>query len=101
LKCGGGKALTKQPSDDTALKCHLALEEPKTVEASTLVICERQAVPELEDKLEVTSIRAEVKSKVSVLGKILPELYDLEDGVETEKPVKISVDLDLYQMEKV
>jgi hypothetical protein len=101
LKCGGGKALTKQPSDETALKCHLTIEEPKVVEGSALVVCDRQAVPDLEGKLEVTSIGAGLKSKVNGLGEIMPELYDLEDCVKTVKPVKIDLDLDLYQMEKV
>jgi hypothetical protein len=45
-------------------------------------------------------IRNEIKTR-SRLGKIMPELYNLENGVETEKPVKIELDLDLYQMEKV
>jgi hypothetical protein len=31
----------------------------------------------------------------------MPELYNLEDSTESEKPVKIDLDLDLYQMEKV
>jgi hypothetical protein len=100
LKFGGGKVLTKHPSDE-ALKCHLTIEEPKVVEASTLVIYDRHAVPDLGDKPEVGPIKAVVKSKVIGLGKILPELYDLEACAKTEKPVKIDLDLDLYQMEKV
>jgi hypothetical protein len=102
LRCGGGKALTKQTSDETALKYHLAVEEAnKVVEGNALVICDAQASPEREDKLEVTPIRTEINSKRNRLGKIMPELYDLEDCVESEKPVKIDLDLDLYQMEKV
>jgi hypothetical protein len=31
----------------------------------------------------------------------MPELYNLENCVEKEKPVKIDLDLDLYQMEQV
>jgi hypothetical protein len=101
LKCGGGKALTKQTSDEAALKCHLTIEEAKIAESNALVICDTQASSELEDKFEVTAVRTGIKSKINGLGKIMPELYNLEDGVESEKPVKIDLDLDLYQMEKV
>jgi hypothetical protein len=102
LRFGGGKALTKQTPDETALKCHLTIEEAnKIVECKALVICDTQATPELEDTVKVTPIRTIIKSKGSKLGKIMPELYNLENCVETEKPVKIDLDLDLYQMEKV
>ena len=89
--------MTKHPSDE-ALKCHLTIDTPKVVEGSTLVIYNRHAVPNLDDEHEVNPIKAAVKSRVIGLGKILPELYDLEGCVKAEKPVKI--DLDLYQMEK-
>jgi hypothetical protein len=49
---------------------------------NALVVCDAQVSHELEEK-------------------IMPELYNLENCVETEKPVKIDLDLDLYQMEKV
>jgi hypothetical protein len=101
LKCGGGKELTKPIADDVALKYPLAVEEPKKLEATALVVCDTQANPELECELEVVPVRTEIKSKNSILGKIMPELYDLENGVVKEKPVKIELDLDLYQMEKV
>jgi hypothetical protein len=102
LRCGGGKALTKQTPDETVLKCHLTIEEAnKIVEGKALVICDTQATPELEDTVKVTPIRTGIKAKGSRLGKIMSELYNLENCVETEKPVKIDLDLDLYQMEKV
>ena len=94
--------MTKNTSDENALKCHLTVEEPKKlVEDNVLVVCDVQASPELESKLEVATIRTAVKPKKNGLGKIMSELYDLEDCVESEKPVKIDLDLDLYQMEKV
>jgi hypothetical protein len=94
--------LTKHSSDENGLKCHLTMEEPKkVVEDNLLVVCNVQDSPELESKLENAAIRTAVKPKKSGLGKIISELYDLEDCVESEKPVKIDLDLDLYQMEKV
>jgi hypothetical protein len=35
------------------------------------------------------------------LGKAMSELYDIEGSVESEKRLKIDLDVDLYQMEKV
>lgn len=93
--------MTKHVPDD-ALKCQLSVEEPKKlVEDNTLVVCDVQANPELESKLEVTQVRNGIKTKRDMLEKMVPELYNLEDGAESEKPVKIVLDLDLYQMEKV
>jgi hypothetical protein len=102
LKCGGGKALTKQPADENVLKFHLAVEETNkaSVGNNALVVCGAQ-LHELEKKIKVTPIRNEMKSKRNLLRKIMPELYNLEDCVEKEKPVKIDLDVDLYQMEQV
>jgi hypothetical protein len=94
--------LTKQAPDENALKCHLSLDEAnKIVESNALVVCDTPASPEMEDEIEVTPIRTGIKSRKNRLGKIMPELYDLENCVEPEKPVKINLDIDLYQMEKV
>lgn len=94
--------MTKQPSAESALKCHLAMDEAKkVVESNALVVCGAPVIPELEDALDVTSIGTGVKSETSRLGKVMRELYNLEDCVKSEKPVKIDLGLDLYQMEKV
>ena len=94
--------LTKHPPDENGLKCHLTLEEPKKLDKdNVLVVCDVQDSPKLESEIEVVTIRTAVEPKKNGLGKIMPELYDLEDRVESEKPVKINLDLDLYQMEKV
>ena len=86
---------------DDALKCHLTVEEPKKlVEENALVVSDVQANPELESNLEVTQIRTGIKTR-GLLEKMVPELYSLEDRAESEKPVKIDLHLDLYQMEKV
>jgi hypothetical protein len=101
LKFGGGKALTKHAPDETALKCHLTIEETKIAESNRLVICDTPTIPQLENKLEVTPIRTGIKMKSNGLENDMPELYDLEEGVKAEKPVKIELDIDLYQMEQV
>ena len=86
---------------DDALKCHLTVEEPKKlIKENALVVSDVQANPELESNLEVTQIRTGIKTR-GLLEKMVPELYNLEDCAESEKPVKIDLDLDLYQMEKV
>ena len=94
--------MTKHTSDETALKCHLTIEETsKIVEDNALAVCDVPATPQLEGKIEVTQIGTGIKPKNNRLGKIMPELYNLEENVKSEKPVKIDLDLDLYQMEKV
>lgn len=93
--------MTKHTPDDM-LKFHLTVEEPKKlVEENTHAVCNVQIKPELETKLEVPQIKAATKPQIETSGKTMPELYNLEDCVEPEKPVKIDLDLDLYQMEKV
>ena len=87
---------------DDALKCHLTVEEPKKlVEENAIEVFDVHAKSELESNLEFTQIRNEIKLKRDILEKMVPELYNLEDCAESEKPVKIDLDLDLYQMEKV
>ena len=92
--------MTKNTPEDNTLKCHLTVEEPKKlVEENALAVCSVQTIPELKSNLEVTSITTGIKPKKTGVEKMVPELYNLEDDDESEKPVKI--DLDLYQMEKV
>jgi hypothetical protein len=96
--------LTKHAADETALKCHVTVEGDNKVSESVakvmgnnaLVICDVNDSP---DQLKTTPIKTGIKSKTDRLGKIMPELYNLENGVESEKPVKIDLDVDLYQME--
>jgi hypothetical protein len=79
----------------------MTIEEANKVGGNALMICNAQTNHMLEDKLEVPSSRNGIKFKKTRLGKIMPELYNLENCTESEKPVKIDLDLDLYQMEKV
>ena len=69
----------------------------KMMDNNALIICDVNASPEREDQLKTTPIKTGIKSETNRLGKIMPELYNLENCIEPEKPVKI--DLDLYQME--
>ena len=66
---------------------------------NALVVCDVNASPENEDQLKTTPIKTGIKSETDRLGKIMPELYNLENCVASEKPVKIDLDPDLYQME--
>jgi hypothetical protein len=102
LKYGGEKALTKTAPDDNALKCQLTVEESKKLaEDNAIAVCDVQANIELKSKLEIPQIKTGIKPKINVLEKIVPELYNLEERAKSEKPVKIVLDLDLFQMEKV
>ena len=99
--------MTKQTADETTLKCHMTVEEANKVSESgtkmmdnnALVVCDVNASPENEDQLKTTPIKTGIKSETDRLGKIMPELYNLENCIGSEKPVKIDLDLDLYQME--
>jgi hypothetical protein len=101
LRCGGGKALTKQAADENPLKFHLPVEGVnKAGEVDALVVCDVHVSAELEEKNEISTIMNEIKPKC-VLELVMPELYNLENDVKAEKPFKIDLDLNLYQMEKV
>jgi hypothetical protein len=97
--------LTKQTSDETTLKCHVTVEGTnkvgesvtKMMDNNALIICDVNASPEKEDQLKTTSLKT--GTEANRLGKVMPELYNLENCSVSEKPVKIDLDLDLYQME--
>ena len=91
--------MTKHPADENPLKLHVE-ELNKIGEVDALLVCGTQVGAELEEKIKVVPVKNEMEPK-SRLGKIMLELYDLENCVKSEKPVKINLDLDLYQMEKV
>jgi hypothetical protein len=105
LKFGGGKALTKQASEEATLKCHMPIEEgnkiiegvAKMMDITALVVCGAQVHPEREGKRKGALVKTRVSLLRSRLGKIMRRLYDLESSDEPEKP--LNIDLDLYQME--
>ena len=91
-----------KPTPDDALKCHIAMEEPKDIiKENALTVCNAQTNPELKNKLEVTKITTEIEPRRKRLQKVELELFNLEDYTETEKKVKINLDLNLYQMERI
>lgn len=71
----------------------------KMVDNNALIICDVNDNPERKDQLKTTPIKTGIKSEKTRLGKIMPELCNLENCIEAEKPVKINLDIDLYQME--
>lgn len=105
LKCGGEKALTKH-ADEIAVKAHLGLEDAGKVIENTaelvcdeaLVICSGHVKPVKEHAQKIAPAKIRADTLPSQADKTLHKLYDLEQGGEAEKPLK--VDLDLYQMEK-
>jgi hypothetical protein len=105
LKFGGEKALTKQASDETGLKCHLTLEEATKVSPivtdeivkNALAIYGAHVDSEQKGKRKQALVKTRIISLRSRLGRIMRRLYDLESDSEPEKP--LNIDLDLYQME--
>ena len=105
LKFGGEKALTKQASDETALRCHVTLEEATKVSPSVtdaivknaLAIYGAHVDSEQKGKRKQVLVKTRMISLRSRLGRIMRRLYDLESDSEPEKP--LNIDLDLYQME--
>ena len=101
--------MTKQTSDEAESKCHISVEGANKVGESitkmmgnnALIICDVNASPERGDQLKTKQIKTEIKSETDSLGKIMPELYNLENCIESEKTLKINLDLDLYQMENL
>ena len=101
LRCGGGRALTKH--DEIAAKAHLGLEDANKIvaRASTaelvcneaLVVCGEGVKP----VQEIAPVKVKVTTVQSKVSKAVGKLYDLEQSGAAEK--KLSVDLDLYQME--
>ena len=108
-KFGGGKELTKQSPDEITAKCQVDLdgvEKARTrttdvLNKNSLAIRSAQITPEdrIEHKIKAALIQ---KNKIcqTEVGKIMSKLYNIEATVEREKPSKIDIDLELYQMEE-
>ena len=99
--------MTKHTADETSLKCHISVEgnnkvsesATKIMDNNARVIYDVNASPEKENQLKTTPIKTGIKSETDRLGKIMPELYNLENCIGSERSVKIDLGLDLYQME--
>jgi hypothetical protein len=96
--------LTKQNPDEI-VKCHLSLEDASKVSVTGVLDDEvlgmhgARVRPKKIGKPKVNAVAAVARK--SELGKAMSELYDIESSVESEKRLKIELDVDLYQMEKV
>lgn len=100
--------MTKQASDEVALKCNMSAEEvnksegiPAIVDSNALVIPDANISIETKGQFNRVPIKAGLKVEKSRLGNVLLELYDIEGFVEPRKLKKVDLGLDLYQMEKV
>jgi len=92
--------LTKHSTEDV-LKSNLALEGPNKMGENALLICDVKNSSKPKNEIELIQINTEIKPNLKELKRIMLELYNLEDYDETENKVKINLDLDLYQMERV
>jgi hypothetical protein len=95
--------LTKQNPDEI-VKCHLSLEDASKVSVTGVLddeVLGMHGARVRPKKLGKPKVKAVAAMRQSELGKVMSELYDIEGCVEPEKRLKIDLDVDLYQMEKV
>ena len=93
--------MTKQPPDNNSLKLHLLVEENnKDSESPTIFLNETQVNPELEQDPSITLSNNEVVPIGEMLQLAVPEICNLENEHQNEKPIKIDLDFNLYQMEE-
>ena len=96
--------MTKHNPDEI-VKCHLSLEDASKVSVAgvldedVLGMHGARVRPKKIGKPKVKAVAAVARK--TELGKAMSELYDIEGCVESEKRLKIDLDVDLYQMEKV
>jgi hypothetical protein len=107
LKCGVERALTKQESAEPVQRCSLEVEEvgkmspiciQKMLEDNAFIIHSVKIMPS-QGSNQKKPLPALSSFKLSKLDKATRKLYDLEPNCQTEKPLKI--DLNLYQMEEI
>lgn len=92
-------------ADEIAVKAHLGLEDAGKVIENTaelvcdeaLVICRGHVKPVQERAQEIAPVKIKANSLRDKTDEAMQKLYNLEQSGETEKPLK--VDLNLYQME--
>ncbi len=93
--------MTKQPQDDNPLKLHLLVEENnKANETPTIYFNEIQVKPELKQDPPITLTNNEIVPLGKTRELAVPEIGNLENWDQNEKPMKIDLDLELYQMEE-
>ncbi len=100
--------MTKHSTDDMAIKCHVNLDQAEKVRTGVTVVFDKNALAipttsvgskiEAVPKVKIVATRRELfKAK---LENIMSEICDIENTVEREKPTKIDLQVDLYQMEE-
>ncbi|MGB9842528.1 MAG: hypothetical protein ACPLKZ_07450 [Candidatus Bathyarchaeales archaeon] len=97
--------MTKHSPEEIAAKCPLGLEEAYKLKSGPMELIDRGALAICSagsEKVAKSEVALVVVQEVerSRLEKALSSLYDLENGV-CEKPLKLKLDLDLYQMESL
>jgi hypothetical protein len=99
--------LTKHSTDEIAMKCNVILDQADRVRSGIAGVLDKNALA-IPSKPIGTEVKMDPKVKLIVarkeisnnrLEKIMSEIHDVENG-EREKPVKIELDVDLYQMEE-
>ena len=101
--------MTKPAPDEATLRCSIAIEEAAKVTSTvtevmpknTLAIYDAHTKPEQKSKPKAAPISARISGAKSRSGKFMHKLYNLESCNEPEKPLKIDLDVDLYQMENL
>ncbi len=99
--------MTKHAPEEATLRYQLAIEEATKVTSivteimpkNSLAICDAYAKPAQKNKPKAIPVNSRISSVKSRLGKFMYRLYNLESCNEPEKPLKIDLDVDLYQME--
>jgi hypothetical protein len=99
--------LTKHSTDEITMKCNVTLDQADRVRSGIAGVLDNNALA-IRSKPMETEVKIDPKVKLIVtrkeisknrLEKIMSEIHDVENG-EREKPVKIELDVDLYQMEE-
>jgi hypothetical protein len=95
--------LTKQNPEEI-VKCHLSIEDASKVSVTGVLdddVLGMHGAQIRPKKISKPKVKPVAAMRQSELGKAMSELYDIEGSVELEKRLKIDLDVDLYQMEKV
>jgi hypothetical protein len=99
--------LTKHSTDEITVKCNITLNQadkvrpgiPGVLDKNARAICSNPIRTEVEMDPQVKLIVTRKEICKTRLEKTMSEIHDIENG-EREKPVKIELDIDLYQMEE-
>lgn len=99
--------MTKHSTEEITMKCNVALDQADRVRSGIAGVLDKNGLStrskpigtevKMDPKVKLIVIRKEISK--NRLEKIMSEIHDVENG-EREKPVKIELDVDLYQMEE-